>query len=391
MPNKSLSKIVLINQSTGYLFIDIVNAFSEKYDQVVLFAGVVRPMLVPLNPKVKVVGIPKYNKKNIYTRTLSWVLGFVKTVWLLNTKYRSFEVLASSNPPTLNFLPLFCPNKVSLHVYDVYPDGLAAANFIKKNHFLFKAWAWLNKRAFMRMTSITTLTQGMADTLANYTHKSRVHVVPVWANHFAAKQDWHSLVREITAKFDWKNKFVIVYSGNFGKGYELECLVRLAKSLRDYDAFRIALFGDGFKKNELLNLVKEQNLHNCIVQPFQSPEHFMTILRIMSLGVVSLEKGAAQLAIPSKTFNILGAGKPILCLGDKNSNLAQFLENNDAGRAFTSDKENEMKDFIKNLFADQSFYSRLCDNALALSQQYTNKNAEHILEHHLKNISHNAD
>lgn len=32
-------KIVLVNQSTGYLMIDIVNAYAEKYSDVVLLAG----------------------------------------------------------------------------------------------------------------------------------------------------------------------------------------------------------------------------------------------------------------------------------------------------------------------------------------------------------------
>ena len=32
-------EIIIINQSTGYLMIDVVNAYAEKYESVVLMTG----------------------------------------------------------------------------------------------------------------------------------------------------------------------------------------------------------------------------------------------------------------------------------------------------------------------------------------------------------------
>ena len=39
-----MKKVVLINQSTGYLMIDIVNAYADEYDKVSLIAGSVKVM-----------------------------------------------------------------------------------------------------------------------------------------------------------------------------------------------------------------------------------------------------------------------------------------------------------------------------------------------------------
>ena len=204
-------KIVLINQSSGYLFIDVVNAFCKEYDEVVLFAGEVVVMNIPLNPKVKVVQIAKYNKKSIVSRSLSWLFGFIKSVVLLNLYYRDYEVLASSNPPLLNMLPLFCKNKTSLLVYDVYPDGLAAAGFIKQNGLLFNLWCRLNKKAFKRLQSITTITNGMASALAAYIDSSKISVVPLWSNQDLDNLQVIPAENEFVKKFGLQNKFLIIY------------------------------------------------------------------------------------------------------------------------------------------------------------------------------------
>ena len=37
-----MKKMVLINQSTGYLMIDIVNAYADRYDSVSLIAGSIK-------------------------------------------------------------------------------------------------------------------------------------------------------------------------------------------------------------------------------------------------------------------------------------------------------------------------------------------------------------
>lgn len=42
MKQKHTSRIVLVNQSTGYLTVDIANAFAAAYDGVTLLAGDLR-------------------------------------------------------------------------------------------------------------------------------------------------------------------------------------------------------------------------------------------------------------------------------------------------------------------------------------------------------------
>jgi glycosyltransferase involved in cell wall biosynthesis len=383
-PTKATSKIVLVNQLSTYLFIDIVNSFCKEYDEVVLFAGEVKPMNVALDPKVKVVSIAKYNKNSLVTRTFSWLFGFVKSIFLLNIYYRDYEVFVSSNPPLLNFIKLFCRNKVSLLVYDVYPDGLASGGFIKKNGAIYRIWSWLNKKSFKRLQSIITITNGMARALSSYIDSSKISVVPAWSNQNLSTAENAETENKFIKKYNLEDKFLIIYSGNLGLGYDLESLVYLAKEIKDNESIRILILGDGFKRGVIENLIRDYEISNCLLLPYQPANLFVSMLEAMHVGVVSLEKGAAQVAIPSKTYNILGAGKPVLCLGSKESDLATLIEESESGESFESDSATAIKSFVLKLFSDKQYYNQLSQNALTAASKFTFRNADLILENHIK-------
>ena len=57
-----MKKIVFINQSTGYLTIDIVNAFADNFDRVALLTGSVRVQDMELNSRVHLVKLEKLRK-----------------------------------------------------------------------------------------------------------------------------------------------------------------------------------------------------------------------------------------------------------------------------------------------------------------------------------------
>lgn len=376
----------MINQSSGYLFVDVVNAFCNEYEEVVLFAGEVVTMNIPLNPNVKVVHIAKYNKKSIITRTVSWLLGFVKSVVLINLYYRNHEVFASSNPPLLNMLSLFCRNKTSLLVYDVYPDGLAAAGFIKKNGLFFNLWCRLNKRAFKRMQSITTITNGMATALEAYIDSSKISIVSVWSNQSPTIVQVAPEENEFVKKYNLYDKFLIIYSGNLGLGYELECLVNLAENVKEIESIKVLIIGEGFKWAAIKKLIEERKLPNCMLLPYQPANLFLSMQQAMDVGVVSLVSGAQQIAIPSKTYNILAAGKPIICLGSKDSDLAKLIEISNCGMTFGSEDSEDLSDFIRKISTKKSFYNELCSNSLKESLKYTNENAKLIVSNHINGI-----
>ena len=87
-----MNKVVLVNQSTRYLMIDIVNAFAAKYDEVVLIAGVVEEQERKLDSNVKVEWICDYDRSSNKRRLITWVKGYIQLKRLIKKQYKDYEV-----------------------------------------------------------------------------------------------------------------------------------------------------------------------------------------------------------------------------------------------------------------------------------------------------------
>ena len=55
------------------------------------------------------------------------------------------------------------------------------------------------------------------------------------------------------------------------------------------------------------------------------------------------------LGVPSKTYNILAAGKPVLFLGPKDSEIFRLVKANDIGWAFDWNEAGQMMEMINQL------------------------------------------
>jgi len=372
-------KIVITNQSTGYLFIDIANACAHQYDEVVLLAGEVIPMQVPLDPRVRVHRIRKYNRSGTLRRILSWVIATLQISWLLTISYRKHRLLISSNPPTAStLLPLLFRRNISLVIYDIYPDALLAAGFTGKRNLLFKSWAWFNRRAYKRAEHIFTLTTGMAQALELYVPREKIKVVPVWSGISREAINIQPENNLFLRRYGLQDKFIIMYSGNLGKEYVLEPLVELAEKFVSDSRVRFIIMGSGWQKEKLAALIDAKGLQNCLLLPYQEAELFLHSLAAFQLGVVSLSTSFSALGIPSKTYNLLAAQRPILCIGNENSSLATFLREAAIGQTFEPSQQAAMEAYIQELINNPTTYRGYCEQAEKISQQYTRARALEI-------------
>ncbi len=373
-------KIVLINQHTGYLFADVANAFAAEYDEVVLMAGRTATLKGKLDERVKTQEIVPYNRSSTLKRFFSWITCTLHIGWLLFFKYRTYNLLISSNPPTAStMLPIFFRRRISLLMYDIYPDGLIAGSFVTNKNIIYKCWAWLNRVAYKKVNKVITLTKGMAVALEEYAAKEKIVVVPAWsdipATALAVPENENIFIRNNNLQ----GKFIVMYSGNMGKAYELEPLVYVAEQLKYNSNIVFVIVGDGWKKEILRKLIEEKKLSNCLLLPYQPQDLFLHSLSAFHVGVVSLAQILDKIAIPSKTYNLLAAKRPVFCIGSEASGLADFLNENKVGVAIDPSKIGEMKDFIERLYTDKEYFDTLCHNAGKVAVHYTKERAKDIV------------
>jgi glycosyltransferase involved in cell wall biosynthesis len=264
-------------------------------------------------------------------------------------------------------------------VYDLYPDALVNFNYITKDGWANKVFTHFTKKMFKKANTLYTLTPELAKETSKYAEGKEIKIVPIWTNNeFFPQIDRNEnlIFKKLGIA---KDTFVICYSGNLGKTHPIEKLVDLAHAFKNEPNFYFLVIGGGHKYELIHKLIEEQKLTNIQLLPWQPIELLPHNMQVGNLNVVTLDEGAADLSIPSKTFNLLSVGKPILAICSKRSALANLLERSNCGRAFEANEVNEIKNFIYQLQNEPETYKAYSENAKKASNNFTKENAMQFL------------
>jgi len=353
--------------------VDIIHAFQEKYEDITLITGDLNLRNNKLPEKVKLARIIPPKRSSTGQRLFTWLLGFFQIFWHLLRQPSTAELFIVSNPPLTVFLPLFFRNKFTLLIFDVYPDALHEHKLIKPKSLIYKVWSKTNKKVFKQAKRIFTLTEGMKNKVAQYVESENILVVPVWTD-----TSFLSPLKRSKNKFikqhGLEDKFVIMYSGNLGLAHNIEVLVELAQNLNQ--EFEVVIIGEGAKKQKLKKRIQSAGLSNCRLLSWQSMEMFPHSFSAAHLGVVSLGNEVSALSIPSKTFDLMAIGVPVLCIAGEDTEVAQLIKKYDIGRTFGKDNLRGMLAYMKKLKDDTPFYRKLATNSKGASKEFTSDNAK---------------
>ena len=129
-----------------------------------------------------------------------------------------------------------------------------------------------------------------------------------------------------------EGKIIIEYAGNIGRVQGLE---NVMDKLPGDVEFHI--YGTGAMEEKLKSR-KQKNVffHGPY---FRSQQN--AILAACDIALVTLQDGMYGLGVPSKTYNILASGRPILFLGPKNSEIDLLVRENGIGYCGWPEKWNK--------------------------------------------------
>jgi hypothetical protein len=374
-----MNKVVLINQSSGYLMIDIANEFarSQLYDEVTLIAGSVKPQGVLLDSKIRIRKIIEYKKGSTIQRMITWLVGTLQIIFIVKLFHRNSELFIVSNPPTNAFLPVFCKNRYSALIYDVYPDGLIAGGFVKRNSIIVKLWSKANKYFYHRAKSVFTITHGMAKVISQYVDLNRINVVPLWPSSGITNR-----IERCNNKFIMNNnlqdKFIVMYSGNIGFGHSVDLLVEIADKLKNEKDLVFVIIGEGWAKEKLLKIKKNRELSNIFFFPWQPIKLLNHSLSAAHIAYVSIEDSIAEICIPSKTYNLIKLNVPILSTSGKSSELYNLITKYNLGACYEKGEINKIIEFIRLMKSDSIFYNDIVTNIKKYSIEIENNAKQFI-------------
>lgn len=268
----------------------------------------------------------------LFARVLNGVTTAVATFVQMLVRLRRGDVMIStSNPPTLS-LPMLLAAKLRratfvLLFHDVYPHALAAAGMIRPGSILYRVGCAVTSRAVRSAAATIAIGRDMARLLCELGgEKARVVVIPNWAD----VDEIHPLPRDtnrILREHDLLGAFVVQYAGNLGRTHDVETLLEAARLLQVRRDIRFLIAGDGAKRP----LVERAALPNVTFVGRQSRAHLAELLAACDLSVIALNKGMRGVSVPSRMYNVLASGRPILGICAADSELALMLEEQGAG------------------------------------------------------------
>lgn len=369
--------VLLANQSTGYLMVDIVNAYvqSGKYDRMELFAGEINIRPSVPDSSVHVIKTVKYDKSSTLKRLLTWVGAFVHLLWVVWRRSKHCHLVLVSNPPLNVFVPLFTRKNFSFIVYDLYPDSLFSQGIVKRNSFLGRWWMTKNKQIFAKADCVFTLSEDMKKAVAQYVAEDKIKIVYNWAhNEHIRPIDKKENVFLTDLKL--QDKFIVLYSGNMGMTHDIDVLVDVADRLKENEKIHFLFIGEGAKKAVVEEKVARYGLKNCSVLPYQPLEVLPYSMGAADLAVVTTDAKQSGLSVPSKTYTYLATGAALLCLAEDNTELARLTRERRIGRCFVSQDLCGIAGYILQMVSDRRLLQEYKDNSRKTSLMYTPENAQ---------------
>jgi colanic acid biosynthesis glycosyl transferase WcaI len=299
---------------------------------------------------------PGGDKTNLARRALGFAAFSILTGLTSWRGGRVDAVIAMSPPLTMGLTGwtthLVRRGSLVFNIQDVFPDAAVRTGAITNRHVIRFA-AWLERVSYHRAAAVTVLSDDLRVNVAgkmSQRRRDRVHVIPNFVDVDAIRPGDRSA--PLRAELGIGDEPLVVYSGNVGFSQSLELMFAAA---RDQPAVTFLISGDGSAKAALVaQAAAEPGLTNLRFSGYQSKQRLAELLGIADLHVVPLRSGLGNVSVPSKTYSILAAGRPILASIDAGTEVPRILAASGAGVSVAPDRPDLFVAALRDLLADPS-------------------------------------
>lgn len=307
--------------------------------------------------------------KRLINNLLFGITSFFKAMF----KVKKIDVVITTSPPPLIsiFGYLIAKIKGARLIYDVrdiWPDVALEMGSFTKDSIYYKVFSKIAKFMYKKSNYITTVSPGKVEKIKSYSNEEKVWYIP---NGFDDKFLDFEIDNEIIQKYGLDKKFTIVYIGNVGLAQNLDAMVELAEEYRNNKDMQFLIFGDGAYKNQLTEKINESKLDNIFVEGKIDYSKVYTVLKNSKISFISLKNNNMTDSIPTKMFDALGVGCPVLLMAKGDS--VKILNEVELGES--AETIDELKDKFNEMINNYSIY---------------NDKKEHCINHIVKEYSRNA-
>lgn len=347
--------------STAFILGEIANVMSKKYEVNVICGPEVYDKRKKTDPNNKFVMNPQISVTHVKGVDLDKNTFFGKAMRfavISKQLYRSAranikegdKVLLVTNPaPVVALISRLRKKRqfeLNILVHDVFPENTKPAG-IKQPRLAYGILKNIFDKAYCRADQLIAIGRDMKQVLekkcSRFENQPKVTVIENWADI--------DIVSPMQLKMH-SERFVLEYAGNIGRVQGLQSMLEdLQKS--DNDRMEFHLWGTGAEENSLKNYTSQHGMKNVVFHGAYLRSKQSEVINSCDLALVTLTEGMFGLGVPSKTYNIMAAGKAILFIGEPESEIGLLVKEKQIGYVFEpSDRDGIMK-FLSGLIPEK--------------------------------------
>ncbi len=323
--------------------------------------------------------------KNPVQRALRYMLVNLVQYWKGSRAEDIDLIYAGSTPPTQGYLCARVKKKLSrkyghsvpfiFNLQDIFPDSLVNAQMTHKGSLPWKIGRKIEDYTYKNADIIITISEDFKRNIVKKgVPENKIRVIPNWVNTdnvFPVSRDNNILFQRYNLD---PKKFYICYSGNIGHSQNMELLIAVARRIKEeLPSVMFVLIGDGAAKEEIKSQIDAEKINNIIMLPFQDYKEIAHVFSLGDVGLIISKPGVGGSSVPSKTWSIMAAERPVLVSFDNDSQLAKLIESSGSGLVAEAGDEDSLIDCIRVMFENPNRCMEMGACGAEYLKEYANK------------------
>lgn len=266
-------------------------------------------------------------------------------------------VIAVTNPPLTPLLALMACRirgaKCILRIDDVYPEAMIAAGLLRRGGFVARMSQALSGAVYGRMSRIVVLGRDMEALVKKKIGGTSlpISVIPNWADVDSVEplpKSGNGLARALGVQ----DKFVVLCAGNMGRVQAIETMFKAAEMLKSDDGIHFLFIGQGARRRWMEEEVRVKRLHNVTLLDHRPRSEQAEFLNACDISMASLIAGLDGAGVPSRMYNIMAAGKPLIAIAGPSSELVRTVKDENVGWCVPPDDPGMLAEVIRQAFME---------------------------------------
>jgi glycosyltransferase involved in cell wall biosynthesis len=284
----------------------------------------------------------RFGRDSLAGRAIDYATFYVSSLMALTRNVKKGDVvLALTDPPLISVIAALAARlrgaRLVNWIQDLFPEVAEGLGVLRRQRVLRALRQWSLRRAETNVA----LSEAMAKRIG----------IRTAVRHNWAAEDLRPVPRDrnpLRDEWNLGSRFVVAYSGNLGRAHDAATLTGAMRLLSKDHRITFLIVGSGARLDDVR---REGSGDNVQFRPYQPRERLSESLSAGDAHIVSLQPQLEGLIVPSKIYGVMAVGRPVIYIGDAESDLGRLIADHQCGIAVAPGDSEKLAGVIR-AFAD---------------------------------------